>query len=104
MRRYMVKIMVSLVAISIVVFMAGRNLVSSADVFQIGQAASQGTAQTVQKTPRQQTWEYRVVQRYGNHQGLEEDLNSLGSQGYEVFSVNQTPAGDYRANPNSYQF
>jgi hypothetical protein len=104
MRKYKSTIMVFLVAISIGTVMAGRNLVSRGDGFHAGQAVPQGTAQTVQRTPAQQNWEYRVVQSYGNHQGLEADLNRLGSQGYEVFSVNQTQAGDYRANPNSSQF
>jgi hypothetical protein len=104
MRKYMFTIMVILVAFSIGTAMAGRNLDSGGDGFHAGQAAPQVTAQSVQRTPAQQYWEYRVVQRYGNHQDLEADLNRLGSQGYEVFSVNQTQAGDYRANPNSPQF
>jgi hypothetical protein len=104
MRKYKFNIMVFLVAILIVAAMAGRNFIPRAEGFQVGQPSPQVTARTVQRTPAKQYWEYRVVQRYGNHQNLEEDLNQLGSQGYEVFSVNQTQAGDYRADPNSYQF
>lgn len=104
MRKYKFTIMVFLVAISIGTVMSGSNFVSRGDGFNAGEAAPQITAQTAQKTPAQQYWEYRVVQRYGNHQELEADLNRLGSQGYEVFSVNQTQSGDYRANPNSSQF
>jgi hypothetical protein len=96
MRKYIFTIMVFLVAMYIGSVMAGNPVSSGAD--------SLVTAQTVQKTQTQQYWEYRVVQRYGNHQDLEADLNRLGNQGFEVFSVNQTEAGDYRANPNSPQF
>jgi hypothetical protein len=103
MHKYKFTIMV-LVAISIGAVMSGRTLVSGSEGHQAGQAAPQVAAQTVQKTPAQQYWEYRVVQRYGNHRDLEADLNRLGSQGFEVFSVSQTQAGDYRADPNSYQF
>lgn len=97
---------------SLVVFVAGfalstivdgRRLASMAPGTLSNSFAPEVAAQSARQSSTTQNWEYRVLERlhYRNDQrvgvGLEQDLNQLGKQGFEVCGIIQI------ASPNPYE-
>ena len=86
---------------SLVIFVAGfilstivdgRHLASLARGTLSNPAVAEVAAQTTQKTPTPQKWEYRVVTKFvsGNQADIDFDLNRLGEQGYEICEMAQS--------------
>ena len=86
---------------SLVIFVAGfilsaivdgRRLVSPAQVTFSNPAVAEVAAQTTQKPPAPQKWEYRVVTKFvsSNQADIDFELNRLGEQGYEICEMAQS--------------
>jgi hypothetical protein len=86
---------------SLVIFVAGFVLSAVVDgrrLASLGQgslsnpAVAEVAAQTTQKPPTSQKWEYRVVTKYvsSNQADIDFELNRLGEQGYEICGMTQS--------------
>jgi hypothetical protein len=86
---------------SLVIFVAGfvlsaivdgRNLASLARGTLSNSAVAEVAAQTTQKPPTPQKWEYRVVTKFvsSNQMDIDFELNRLGEQGYEICGMVQS--------------
>jgi hypothetical protein len=86
---------------SLVIFVAGfvlsavvdgRRLVSPAQGTFSNPAVAEVAAQTTQKPPAPQKWEYRVVTKFvsSNQADIDFELNRLGEQGYEICEMAQS--------------
>ena len=70
----------------------GRHLASPAQGALSNPAVAEVAAQTTQKSPASQKWEYRVLTRFVTPtQGdIDFELNRFGEQGFEVCGVAQS--------------
>ena len=86
---------------SLVIFVAGfilstivdgRHLASLARGTLSNPAVAEVAAQTTQKPPTPQKWEYRVVTKFvsSNQADIDFELNRLGEQGYEICEMAQS--------------
>ena len=86
---------------SLVIFVAGfilsaivdgRHLASLSRGTLSNPAVAEVAAQTTQKPPAPQKWEYRVVTKFvsSNQADIDFELNRLGEQGYEICEMAQS--------------
>jgi hypothetical protein len=70
----------------------GRHLASLARGTLSNPAVAEVAAQTTQKPPTPQKWEYRVVTKFvsSNQSDIDFELNRLGEQGYEICEMAQS--------------
>jgi hypothetical protein len=70
----------------------GRHLASLARGTLSNPAVAEAAAQTTQKPPAPQKWEYRVVTKLisRNQTDIDFELNRLGEQGYEICGMVQS--------------
>ena len=88
------------IMVSIVIFMAGftlgtvrdgRYLVSLAEGTLSKTASPEATVQAAQKPSTPQLWDYRVVSKpVDRKSNIDDQLSSLGAQGFEIYSVTQS--------------
>jgi hypothetical protein len=70
----------------------GRHLASLARGTLSNPAVAEAAAQTTQKPPAPQKWEYRIVTKFvtSNQADIDFELNRLGEQGYEICEMTQS--------------
>jgi hypothetical protein len=69
----------------------GRRLASLAQGTLSNQGAQEIVSQITRQPSTSQKWEYRVVAKYNPDRGnMDFELNRLGEQGFELYSVTQS--------------